>query len=123
DGYDATALIRASEAGRKRTPIIALTANDSDDDRQRCVDVGMDGFVAKPLRPAELFATIEQVLTSAGTRPGATGGAAAAPVGSSGSGDVLQDLREALASLTRHAEAGDVPAVLQAAALATDLAD
>lgn len=62
DGYDATALIRASEAGRRRTPIIALTANDSADDRRRCVDVGMDGFVAKPLRPAELFAAIEQVL-------------------------------------------------------------
>ena len=68
DGYDATALIRASEGGRRRTPIIALTANDSEDDRQRCVDVGMDGFVAKPLRPAELFAAIEQVLTSAGER-------------------------------------------------------
>jgi len=62
DGYDATALIRASEAGRRRTPIIALTANDSDDDRARCVEVGMDGFVAKPLRPAELFAAIEHVL-------------------------------------------------------------
>jgi CheY-like chemotaxis protein len=62
DGYEATALIRASEAGRRRTPIIALTANDGDDDRRRCVDVGMDGFLAKPLRPAELFAAIEQVL-------------------------------------------------------------
>jgi two-component system, sensor histidine kinase and response regulator len=62
DGYDATALIRASEAGRRRTPIIALTANDSDDDRARCIEVGMDGFVAKPLRPAELFVAIEQVL-------------------------------------------------------------
>ena len=69
DGYDATALIRAREGGR-RTPIIALTANDSDDDRQRCVDVGMDGFVAKPLRPAELFAAIEQVLTSAAAGAG-----------------------------------------------------
>ena len=69
DGFDATALIRASEGGRRRTPIIALTANTSEDDRQRCVDVGMDGFVAKPLRPAELFATIEQVLTSAAARP------------------------------------------------------
>ena len=68
DGYDATALIRSSEGGRRRTPIIALTANDSDEDRRRCVDVGMDGFVAKPLRPAELFAAIEQVLTSAGER-------------------------------------------------------
>ncbi len=62
DGYDATALIRASEAGRRRTPIIALTANDSDADRRRCVEVGMDGFVAKPVRPAELFAAIEHVL-------------------------------------------------------------
>jgi len=62
DGYDATALIRASEAGRRRTPIIALTANDSDADRARCVEVGMDAFVAKPLRPAELFAAIEHVL-------------------------------------------------------------
>jgi len=61
DGYDATALIRARE-GARRTPIIALTANDSDDDRQRCVDVGMDAFVAKPLRPAELFAAIDLVL-------------------------------------------------------------
>ena len=43
DGYDATALIRAREGGRRWTPIIALTANTSDDDRQRCVDVGMDG--------------------------------------------------------------------------------
>jgi two-component system, sensor histidine kinase and response regulator len=62
DGYDATALIRASEGGRRRTPIIALTANNSDDDRRRCVEVGMDGFVSKPLRPAELFAAIEHVL-------------------------------------------------------------
>jgi two-component system sensor histidine kinase/response regulator len=62
DGYDATTLIRASEGDRRRTPIIALTANDSDDDRRRCVEVGMDGFVGKPLRPADLFAAIEQVL-------------------------------------------------------------
>jgi signal transduction histidine kinase len=65
DGYDATALIRSSEGDRRRTPIIALTANDSDDDRRRCVEVGMDGFVAKPLRPAALFAAIEQVLGGA----------------------------------------------------------
>jgi two-component system sensor histidine kinase/response regulator len=64
DGYDATALIRAREGGRRRTPIIALTANDSDADRRRCVEVGMDGFVAKPLRPADLFATMERVLCS-----------------------------------------------------------
>jgi CheY-like chemotaxis protein len=134
DGYDATALIRAREGGRRRTPIIALTANDSDDDRQRCVDVGMDGFVAKPLRPAELFAAMEQVLTSAAARPVPAGSAAAGARGRNGRrGDLLHDLRGALASLTRHAEAAvghvddagaaNVRAVLQAAALAADLAD
>ena len=103
DGYDATALIRAREGGRRRTPIIALTANDSDDDRQRCVDVGMDAFVAKPLRPAELFAAIEQVLTS----PPAVPARERAPAprtrpsperGPSGSGDRWHDLRETLAA-------------------------
>jgi len=137
DGYDATALIRAREGERRRTPIIALTANDSDDDRQRCVDVGMDGFVAKPLRPAELFAAIEQVLTSAAARPAPAGRATPTPRAASApggaSGDRWQDLREALLSLTRHAEAtlahvddagaANIRAVLQAAARAADLAD
>ncbi|MEO5820978.1 MAG: response regulator, partial [Vicinamibacteraceae bacterium] len=68
DGYEATALIRSSEGARRRTPIIALTANDSEDDRRRCVEVGMDGFVGKPLRPAELFAAIEHVLGCAAAR-------------------------------------------------------
>ena len=141
DGYDATALIRAREGGRRRTPIIALTANDSDDDRQRCVDVGMDAFVAKPLRPAELFAAIALVLTSPAGRPASAGSAAPAPRtasqpgsgGTSGSGDRWQTLRETLAGLAHHAEAtlphvddagaGSIRAVLQAAARAADLAD
>ena len=62
DGYEATTIIRSREGARRRTPIIAVTANDSDDDRRRCLEVGMDGFVAKPLRPAELFAAIDLVL-------------------------------------------------------------
>jgi CheY-like chemotaxis protein len=137
DGYDATALIRAREGGRRRTPIIALTANDSDDDRQRCVDVGMDAFVAKPLRPAELFAAIALVLTSAAGRPGSPDSAALPPrtksQPGSGSGDRWHDLRETLAGLAHHAEAtlphvddagaGSIRAVLQAAARAADLAD
>ena len=97
----------------------------------------MDGFVAKPLRPAELFAAIEQVLTSAAARPGPAGRAAPSPrtasTPGSGSGDRWQDLRETLLSLTHHAEAtlahvddagaGNIRAVLQAAARAADLAD
>lgn len=78
DGYEATAVIRARErlagagagcgagagvgaeggAGRRRTPVIALTANALAGDRQRALDAGMDDHLAKPLRAPDL----EQVL-------------------------------------------------------------
>ncbi len=50
DGWEATARIRAAMAGRRRIPILALTANASDADRQRCLDSGMDAHLAKPLK-------------------------------------------------------------------------
>jgi CheY-like chemotaxis protein len=53
DGYEATARIRAGETSR-RLPIIALTANVSSDDRQRCLDAGMDDFLAKPVSAEKL---------------------------------------------------------------------
>ena len=51
DGIEATRRIRAIEAEYKtsRTPIIALTANASADDRDACISAGMDGFLVKPL--------------------------------------------------------------------------
>jgi len=60
DGYAATRQIRAweSETQRPRCPIIALTADAFDDDRQHCLDVGMDDFLAKPLS----FDKLKQVL-------------------------------------------------------------
>jgi CheY-like chemotaxis protein len=60
DGWEATARIRAALAGRRRIPILALTANASDTDRQRCLDAGMDAHLSKPLkleRLAEALAT------------------------------------------------------------------
>jgi signal transduction histidine kinase/DNA-binding response OmpR family regulator len=60
DGWEATARIRAALAGRRRIPILALTANASDADRQRCLDAGMDEHLSKPLkleRLAEALAT------------------------------------------------------------------
>jgi CheY-like chemotaxis protein len=60
-GLEATSAIRAAERDSgKRTPIIALTAHVMAGDREECLAAGMDGFVAKPLRPAELFAAIDQ---------------------------------------------------------------
>jgi signal transduction histidine kinase/CheY-like chemotaxis protein len=51
DGYAATARIRAWEAaqGRPRLPIIALSADVFEEDRQRCLAAGMDDFLAKPV--------------------------------------------------------------------------
>ncbi len=60
DGLEATRRIRAFEAehGGVRTPIIALTANASAEDRDACLAAGMDGFVIKPLDRERLAAAV-----------------------------------------------------------------
>ena len=57
DGLEATRRIRLL-AGRKSLPIVAMTANAFVEDRQRCIDAGMDDFIAKPIDPDMLFETI-----------------------------------------------------------------
>ncbi len=64
DGLDATARIRELEAqnGRKRTPIIALTANAMSGDRDSCLNAGMDDYLSKPVIKSDLVATMEKWL-------------------------------------------------------------
>jgi CheY-like chemotaxis protein len=62
DGLDATRTIRQSERGKK-VPILAMTANAFDEERQRCFDAGMDDHVAKPVVAEQLFATLHAWLT------------------------------------------------------------
>jgi len=66
DGFEATASIRAleREKGVPRLPIIALTAHAMQGDRQRCLDADMDGYVAKPIKPVELFEVIDRVMAA-----------------------------------------------------------
>jgi signal transduction histidine kinase/ligand-binding sensor domain-containing protein/CheY-like chemotaxis protein len=65
NGFDATHHIRASERdGRRRVPIIALTAHAMRGDRERCLAAGMDGYVSKPIRPELLFASLAEATGS-----------------------------------------------------------
>jgi PAS domain S-box-containing protein len=62
DGYMATAEIRRREVlTGGHLPIIALTAHTRPEDRERCRATGMDGFLAKPFRGAELAAALEKL--------------------------------------------------------------
>jgi signal transduction histidine kinase/ActR/RegA family two-component response regulator len=62
DGYTAASRIRALEMrlGRGRTPIVALSASAMVDERDRCIDAGMDDFLAKPFLADELCDTVRQ---------------------------------------------------------------
>ncbi len=63
DGFECTAAIRRLEQNTgAHIPIIAMTAHAMVGDRQRCLESGMDGYIAKPIHAHELFETIETVL-------------------------------------------------------------
>jgi PAS domain S-box-containing protein len=65
DGFEATGVIRAKELGADRhVPIIAMTAHAMKGDRERCLEAGMDAYVAKPVRSRDLKEAMENVLNS-----------------------------------------------------------
>jgi signal transduction histidine kinase/ligand-binding sensor domain-containing protein/DNA-binding response OmpR family regulator len=62
DGFEATAAIRSKERNiGKHLPIIAMTAHAMTGDRERCLGAGMDGYIAKPIHPAELVQTLSNL--------------------------------------------------------------
>ena len=67
NGFEATAAIREKENKSDRhTPIIAMTAHAMKGDREMCLEAGMDDYVPKPLKAAELLTKIEQVVQKFG---------------------------------------------------------
>ncbi|MBU0692375.1 response regulator [bacterium] len=59
DGYEATAAIRNGKL-KPSIPIIGLTANAMKGDREKCLDAGMDDYLAKPIRPQTLYDLVEK---------------------------------------------------------------
>ena len=84
DGYQAVRALRAWEAysGVPRARVVAMTAHAMAGDRERCLAVGMDGYLCKPVAPGELEALVAEVRgegharTSGETPPPAAGGGA-----------------------------------------------
>jgi two-component system sensor kinase len=74
DGMKATAAIRELEvATGTHVPIIAMTAHAMKGFQQRCLEAGMDGYISKPIQPAELFQALESLQrTAQGKSPRAT---------------------------------------------------
>jgi len=62
DGFEATRRIREDEARSDgtHTPIVALTALALAGDRERCLDSGMDDYMTKPVRTAQLAAAVQR---------------------------------------------------------------
>ena len=69
DGIEATLRIRRGDAGQacKEVPIIAVTASTLTGDREECLGAGMNGFLAKPLRPSDLESQLSSILGRSGT--------------------------------------------------------
>lgn len=68
NGVDATRVIRALP-GYAQTPILAMTANAFDEDRQVCLDAGMNDHISKPVDPEVLFETLLKWLSKSHTSP------------------------------------------------------
>ncbi len=126
DGYEATGRIRQLAGEVSRVRIVAMTANAMQGDREKCLAAGMDDYVSKPIREAEIAAALRQVEPSPGGTEGEKTGGDPAPVfdpavlqslaAGTAEGEALvirlvdifvADLARQLAELVRAIEVGD----------------
>jgi two-component system, sensor histidine kinase and response regulator len=123
-GYEATATIRNMESGQsKHIPIIAATAHAMPEDRETVLAAGMDAYLAKPIRPIELFETLENLVARNSKRAVEVVNRSALLEGVGGNprllrkliGIFLKDCPRMLAALRRALKAKDAHALERAA--------
>ncbi len=99
DGYQTTREIRRREGAERHSVIIAMTAHVMKGDRERCLEAGMDDYLAKPINPDEVFSVIGKwVGPGPGGRRGPAGPAtdAAAACGSGQGQESPVDMEDAM---------------------------
>jgi PAS domain S-box-containing protein len=64
DGFEATEAIREEEGDSQHTIIIAMTAHALEGDREKCLEKGMDDYIAKPINPQIMFTTLKKWIKS-----------------------------------------------------------
>jgi two-component system sensor histidine kinase/response regulator len=69
DGYQATREIRKGENGKTHIPIVAMTANALDGEKERCLAAGMDDYITKPIRLQDLSKAIRRWVGSPKASP------------------------------------------------------
>jgi len=104
DGYEATRRIRVAEGPAHHTPILAVTASSMAGDREKCLSVGMDDYLPKPLDPGALADVMRRWLTDAAA-------ASVPPPGPAGAaGPQTDDIAATVAQL--HQDLGSVASQL-----------